>query len=280
MDCAKLRSALFATGRGFRCAGIGIGRTAKFSGGVISAQLAKVNPDVFRELAWVSSNVYTLLMPRREQIVDRGDDGRLPVVLVHGLGSNRGTWTPLRAFLRLHGHRRLYAFGYEAGSIEEHGRNLAAFIDEVLAATGAAKVDLVAHSLGGIVSRYALQRAGAANKVRQLITLASPHGGTYAAFYANTLLTRSLRPESEIIADLNRDDLTAVPWKFTAVYSDRDVYVVPKEMMTHPAAENIFVPDISHTQHLAAPVVLREVLLKLSDGEIRMHTPEGAPVLG
>ena len=61
----------------------------------------KVNPDVWRELGYVTASSYSLMLPRREQVVDRGADGFLPIVLVHGLGGNRGLWWPLRLFLRM-----------------------------------------------------------------------------------------------------------------------------------------------------------------------------------
>lgn len=219
----------------------------------------RVNPDVWRELGYVTMSSYSLLLPRREEVVDRGDDVFLPVVLVHGLGGNRGAWWPLRLFLRMNGHCRVYAFGYEEGTVEEHARNLKRFVEDVLRATGEEQVDMIAHSLGGILSRYAIQRLGLRGKVRTLITLATPHQGTYAAQYANTKLTRSLRPGSQVIRALNAEDAASVPMRFISLYSDRDVYVLPAEGMTHPAAENIFLPEVSHSQYLVSPQVFRLV---------------------
>ncbi len=241
-----------------------IGSAAKKIGTGIGRLFDKVNPDVWRELGYVTMSSYSLLLPRREHVVDRGDDGLLPIVLVHGLGGNRGLWLPLRLFLRMNGHRRLYAFGYEDGSIEEHAEDLKDFIETVLQTTGEQQVDIVAHSLGGIISRYAIQRLGLGRTVRTLVTMATPHQGTYAAQYANTTLTRSLRPESEVIRDLNGDDPVGYPMRFFSLCSNRDVYVVPAEGMKHPGAENVFLPDVSHTQYLVSPKVFRVVAACLS----------------
>lgn len=243
--------------------GIGAATSAKVAGGVVKDVLGKVDPDVWREFAHVTVQSYSLFLPRREEIEDRGPDGFSPVVLVHGLGGNRGTWTPLRMFLRLMGHRRMFAFGYEDGTIEAHAANLKEFILKVMEKTGTTQVDLVAHSLGGVIARYAIQRLSMSDAVRTLITLASPNQGTYAARYANTRLTVPLRPESRLLRDLNQDDLRKLPTKFIALFSDRDVYVVPKEMMTHPDAENHFIPNLSHNQHLHSPSVFRLVATKL-----------------
>lgn len=242
----------------FRAARAG-GRAAKAGGGFVKTLLGKVNPDVYRELAFVSMCSYSLLIPRREQIADKGADPYVPLVLVHGLGGNRGTFQLMRSFLRLNGHKRVYSFGYEQGDVYAHGESLTRFVDEVCWVTGQPKVDIVAHSLGGIISRYAIQRKGLADSVRNFITLATPHLGTYAAQYCNTTITVSLRPDSPLIKDLNSESLTCYPMKFTAVHSNRDVYVVPHHCMTHPDANNVFVPNISHCQFLLSPKIFRVV---------------------
>jgi pimeloyl-ACP methyl ester carboxylesterase len=237
---------------------------AKKIGWTVRDTVGSVNPDVWREAAFVSASAYSLFIPRREDVVDRAPDGGLPIVLVHGLGGNRGAWTPLRLFLRLHGRRRIFAFGFEEGTLEKIAADLKQFVETVQRVCGEAQVDIVAHSLGGLAARYAIQRLGMAPAVRTLITLATPHRGTYAAHYANTPLTLVLRPESPVLQDLNADDFSQTGIRFTSIGSDRDVYVVPKEMTVHPAAENVFVPGISHSQHLVAPRVFREVLARLT----------------
>ena len=254
----------------------GAARAAKGIGRATKGAVGRVNPDVWRELGFVCANAYSLVLPRREPVADRGRAGDRPIVLVHGLGANRGTWTPMRWFLRLHGRRRVYAFGYEDGTVPEIAGRLSAFIDEVCAATGEREVDVVCHSLGGIVARYAVQRLGKDGAVRLLVTLATPHRGTYVANWANTGLTRALRADSELIADLNADDWSAHATRLVTVSSDRDVYVVPREHMTHPAAENLFVPGLAHTEHLMSPAVFRVVLRTLGEAADMSAAPEPA----
>ncbi|MCZ7582842.1 MAG: alpha/beta fold hydrolase [Deltaproteobacteria bacterium] len=228
-----------------------------------------VDADVWREFAFVSASAYSLALPRREAVVARPDDGHLPVVLVHGLGGNRGTFWPLRLYLRAHGRRRIYSFGFPKGTVEEIAAALVDFVDDVLRANGEKRVDIVCHSLGGLVARYALQRLGLKRKVGTLVTLATPHGGTHAARYVNTVLTRPLRPDSNLLKGLNGENLSRAPWRFFAVMSDRDIYVVPKEGMRHEAAETIFLPGLSHAEHLVSPRVFRTVLECLDADECR-----------
>jgi triacylglycerol lipase len=237
---------------------------ARCFGGTFRSVTDAVNPDVWRELFWISTQAYSLFIPRREQVVDKPADGRTPVVLVHGLGGNRGAWTPLKVFLRVHGHRRMYSFGYEGGTIEAHAERLVEFVKAVIEETGEPEIDLIGHSLGGLVSRYAIQRLGLAKKVRTLVTMATPHLGTFAAQYANTPLTLPLRPDSPILTDLNSQDMTKLSVKFVTIGSDTDIYVIPHENMMHPAARNVFVPSIAHSQHLASPAVFREVVKALT----------------
>ena len=244
-----------------------VGGAARWVKGGVGNLLGRVNPDVWRELAFASATSYSLLFPKREEIAECEPDGFAPLVLVHGLGGNRGVWWPLRLFLRLHGHRRVWAFGYEEGTVQDHAGDLLRFVEEVLSVTGEERVDVVAHSLGGIIARYAVQRLGMGPAVRTLVTLATPHQGTWAAQWANTTLTRPLRPDSEMIADLNGEDLSDYGIRLVALHSDRDVYVVPARMMTHPDAENVFVPGVSHTQFLLAPSVFREVAKRLETVE-------------
>lgn len=240
--------------------------------------LRSVNPDVWREVGSLTLLAYSLFLPKREDVLDRPGASGTPIVLVHGLGGNRGTWWPLRAYLMAHGQRRIFAMGYEEGSIEEHAGTLRGFIERVKIVTGEERVDIVAHSLGGVIARYAIQRLGTADSVRTLITLATPHQGTYAAHYANTPLTVPLRPDSPLIRDLNAEDPTGFGVRIVCVCSDRDVYVVPADNMRCPGAECVRVPGTSHTRHLTSPEVFHIVLRSLGGETVASTACAAAPV--
>lgn len=130
-----------------------------------------------------------------------------PVVLIHGTWDNAyATWSQLTPMLKQQGYCA-YTFNYgddESGlvglppgvygteSLQKSGVQVAGFIDEVLAKTGAKKVDLVGHSQGGIQARLYLQDHGGAdpehpenNKVDKLIGLGSNnHGTTFSGLAA------------------------------------------------------------------------------------------------
>jgi len=123
-----------------------------------------------------------------------------PVVLVHGLASNAATWaeyTKQDGYLAALGLRG-FAVGdgqaegamlmgdpsqprKQTKTIAQNAEELARYVAGVKRATGAQTVDLVAHGMGGLVSRYYIDRLMGDRDVAQLIMLGSPHGGTPCA---------------------------------------------------------------------------------------------------
>lgn len=111
-----------------------------------------------------------------------------PVVLVHGTFANMDdNWQAASPLLANHGYC-VYAFNYGGpsasspiqgiGDITASAAQLATFVVAVLAATGAAKVDLVGHSQGGMMPRYYLNFLGGAAKVNDLVAFAPSNYGT------------------------------------------------------------------------------------------------------
>ncbi len=111
-----------------------------------------------------------------------------PVILVHGtLANMNDNWQAASPILVNHGYC-VFAFNYGGssptadiqgtGDIAASARQLAAFVNEVLAATGAAKVDIVGHSQGGMMPRYFINDLGGAAKVGTLVALAPSNYGT------------------------------------------------------------------------------------------------------
>jgi len=112
---------------------------------------------------------------------------RGPVVLVHGTnGRSASDWFTLAPLLANHGWA-VYPFDWrrarptaDVSATHRHARELAAFIDEVRATTGAAQVDVVGHSWGAVLGHYLVRCLGGepAAAVRSLVGLAPTYGGT------------------------------------------------------------------------------------------------------
>jgi triacylglycerol lipase len=107
--------------------------------------------------------------------VDRSE----PIVLVGGYASMVESLEPLAASLRADGFT-VFVFDVPANGLADlhhSARTLAAFVADVRRRTGRSKVDVVAHSAGGIVARTWAQLHGGAPHVDQLVTIATPHHG-------------------------------------------------------------------------------------------------------
>jgi triacylglycerol esterase/lipase EstA (alpha/beta hydrolase family) len=120
-----------------------------------------------------------------------------PVVLVHGtFGNSVDNWLALAPYLE---HRGYCVFSLDYGQltgvplfnglgpIDKSAAQLKVFVDKVLAATGAAKADLVGHSQGGMMPRYYLKFLGGATKVNALVGIAPDNHGTTLSGLANLL---------------------------------------------------------------------------------------------
>ncbi|MBI3893150.1 MAG: hypothetical protein HY303_16650 [Candidatus Wallbacteria bacterium] len=131
--------------------------------------------------------------------------GRHPVILIHGIESRENpegdveqggkvkTWDKLRAsprYAALRQRCKFYIYLYPTyRSVAQNGTDLVQLVEEKigLAHLPSSSVLIVAHSMGGLVSRHAMRTAGFGEKVRTLVTLATPHHGTPASsiLYAN-----------------------------------------------------------------------------------------------
>jgi pimeloyl-ACP methyl ester carboxylesterase len=111
-----------------------------------------------------------------------------PVVLVHGLGATMGeNWATFSPLLANHGYCVFaLTYGLHPGEdfvgglapMEQSSAELAAFVDRVLAATGAHKVDLVGHSEGTVMPQYYLKFRGGAAKVDKYVAITPLYRGT------------------------------------------------------------------------------------------------------
>lgn len=121
----------------------------------------------------------------------RGQRARYPIVLAHGFDAsptNRWGYHGVAEALRADGHRVVVAAvpPYDAPAVR--ARHLARFVDEALAASGAARVNVVAHSMGGLDARVLISALGYGDRVASLTTISSPHRGTRVADVALRLL--------------------------------------------------------------------------------------------
>lgn len=227
--------------------------TGHFLGRKIAEGYNAVDPDVMRHFVQIPLLSYTLFVSRHETISAGKPDGYPPLIFVHGLGGNRGNFLLMEMYLRALGRKRNYKINFDGGqSMEQMAAALADFIKDVMKATGEESVDMVAHSMGGLVARLAVVDYDLADSINTFISLGTPHRGTCAARYANTEHTRAMRPDSEIIKRIN-----SKPWpesiRTVTLWSKNDLLVVPAEAALIDGAEHVEMSPFTHYSYLIDP---------------------------
>ncbi len=151
-----------------------------------------------------------------------------PVVIVPGFLDSPRLYRRMAARLEAAGHEA-HTFPPRSSSgaveFERTAADLAAFIDRRIGPH--ATFGLVGFSMGGIAARYYVQRLGGAARVRALVTVSSPHRGTWTAWLLPLRGIRQLRPHSGLLEDLNRDADALAVNGFASIWSPVDFVIVP-----------------------------------------------------
>jgi pimeloyl-ACP methyl ester carboxylesterase len=194
--------------------------------------------------------IYPFGFRRSRHRTPRSADRRT-LVLVHGLGANRSSFFALQAYLRLSGFPDQLATSYRPrGSIEALALQLKRTIDDRVRG---GRIDVIAHSMGGLVARFYAQHLGGARRVDRLITLGTPHRGSYGAARVPSDLVRQLDPESSVIRRLNASPPPA-GLHITSIAAGRDALVQPGDSALCPHGEHRTFPDLGHrAPHLPRP---------------------------
>ncbi len=151
----------------------------------------------------------------------------VPVIFVHGLYHNPTAWFWFRILLARAGYGNFHSYGYNSFSkpLEPAVQGLAELMDSVLHDNPGEKVVLVGHSLGGLVCRKTASRPEFSGRVRALVALGSPHGGSLLAGLGLGPMARGLYPGKAVIRAMDECHDTDAPK--LAVYSLVDDYVLP-----------------------------------------------------
>jgi len=164
--------------------------------------------------------------------------------LVHGYLCNRALWLWLRRRLRQDAIP-VATVNLEPlfGGIDGFAEQLDARIEALLAETGADRVVLVTHSMGGLVARAYLRRYGA-GRVARLIALAAPNAGTEVARVALGRNAREMEPNSVWLRRLAADEPQLVPT--LSIWSEADEIVVPQDSSRLSRTSEKVLPALGH----------------------------------
>jgi triacylglycerol lipase len=210
---------------------------------------------------------FALIMPFERvwmgsDTVGRVGEGRRPVLLVHGYMCNRGFWWWIRRELRARGFAvATITLETPISDIEALADRLVERIDALIAETGADKVALVTHSMGGLVARAALRKAGTA-RISRFVTLGGPHHGTVVARLGLGRNARQMEPGNPWLGELNAVETTDVPT--LTVWSTGDQIVVPQATSRLAGAREAVVAGMGHVAMAFSPRIRDLIVADLS----------------
>ncbi|MFI8961316.1 esterase/lipase family protein [Streptomyces sp. NPDC053493] len=231
------------------------------------------------ELAVLAGHLFLypsgLVAERRQAIPERAGDrsATRPVVLLHGFVDNRSVFVMLRRALARHGRDHVASLNYSplTCDLRTAAEVLGRRVEKLLARTGHTEVDLVGHSLGGLIARYYVQCRGGDARVRTLVMLGTPHSGTtFVPLLGDAHpLVRQMRPGSEVLREL-AGPAPGCRTRFVSFWSDLDQVMVPVETarLDHPdlRAHNVRVSGIGHLALPVHPAVAAGILEALDEG--------------
>nr|WP_041740663.1 triacylglycerol lipase [Calothrix sp. PCC 6303] len=179
--------------------------------------------------------------------MDSIKQSRNPILLVHGIEDTGLVFSKMAMHLKKSGWD-VYAINLVPNNgdvgLDELAQQIANYIkgnfpqDQML--------DIVGFSMGGIVSRYYVQRLGGIKRVQRFITISSPHHGTIAAYASKRPGCVQMRPDSLFIKDLNSDACMLKDINFTSIWTPYDLIILPPSSSQMPFGNQVIIPSILH----------------------------------
>lgn len=192
--------------------------------------------------------------------IEHAQRGRRGAVLIHGFVCNRGFWNPWLERLRASGNPFI-AVNLEPvfGSIEAYVPTIEDAVRRLTQATGMPPV-LICHSMGGVAARAWLRAKSPDACVHHVITIGSPHNGTWLGHFSHLENGRQMRLHSPWLRGLAGHNEECRDPAFTCWYSNCDNIVFPASTATLAGADNRLVRGVAHVDLAFHPAVMGESL--------------------
>jgi triacylglycerol lipase len=193
--------------------------------------------------------------------------GRRGLILVHGFVCNRGLWNPWWPKLRAAGVPCI-AVNLEPvfGSIDRYPAVIEDAVQRMTQATGRPPL-LVAHSMGGLAVRAWLREHDDDARVHGVVTIGSPHHGTWLGRFGYAPNAQQMRWQSRWLLQLAAAEPAQRYRRFTCFWGHCDNIVFPASTATLPGADNRHLRGHAHVHLLRHPQVLDTVLRRLAEDE-------------
>jgi triacylglycerol lipase len=188
---------------------------------------------------------------------------REPILFVHGFSGSASNWDTMIGRFQADGYAasELRAFTYNsAQSNATTAQQVSQQVDQLRAATGAAKVDIISHSMGGLSSRYYLKNLGGTANVDDWVSLGGPnHGTSTAGLCAFLVSCREMLAGSSFLNALNSGDETPGAVNYGTWWSPCDEIINPDGSVILSGATNTRTACIGHLALLTNQTVYTQV---------------------
>ncbi|MBP0027956.1 triacylglycerol lipase [Roseofilum sp. Guam] len=172
---------------------------------------------------------------------------RNPVLLIHGIDDTGAVFRKMAAVLERQGwltHALDLVPNNGKVGLDRLAEQIQGYVERTFSQD--TRLDIVAFSMGGIISRYYLQRLGGLERCDRFITLSSPHHGSLMSYVRQNPGCLQMRPKSQFLQDLNRDFDQLNSVQFTSIWTPNDLMILPAKSSNVPVGKNITVPVLIH----------------------------------
>jgi triacylglycerol esterase/lipase EstA (alpha/beta hydrolase family) len=202
--------------------------------------------------AWARQGQLIFLGPKRQTRIDSA--AKRAVVFVHGYGAAGAVFEPMR--VEVERRLRLPTVDFTYRSFDSFAK-ITAELGRMLDRLGEGRrLDLVGHSLGGILSRWYAQEMNGARHIARIVTLATPHAGTSSARLAPGPLRHVLLPNSTVVRRLASGRARADRIAHTALVAGADLMITPPASAAAITDATVrWFDDLGHNALLYEPIV-------------------------
>lgn len=175
---------------------------------------------------------------------------RHPILFVHGFNSSGSVWTTMIASFKADGWTdgQLVNWSYNTSqSNATTAQQIRTKVDSILLATGATRVDVITHSMGGLSSRYYARNLGGDTKIDAWVSLGGPNHGTTWAYGCFTTSCVEMRPASTFVKNLNATDETPGAPRYATWWSACDTVIEPDNSTPLIGATNTQTACLGHS---------------------------------
>lgn len=176
--------------------------------------------------------------------------GRDPILFVHGWNSSGTVWTTMIGRFKADGYTdaELNNWSYNTSqSNKTTASEISTKVNQILAATGAAKVDIITHSMGGLSSRWYAKFLGGTTTIDEWVSLGGPNHGTDTANLCFSTSCSEMRIGSAFLTDLNAGDESPGDVRYGTWWSPCDTVINPDSSVPVAGATNTQTACLSHS---------------------------------